>query len=487
MILLGAGASVEAGIPAAYEMTGKIAELFRQSPHYQTGSRVLAFVIGGLLFKRGMEGEDALTAGVNVEELFNAVQLLAERGRLEASPFVGSWHAVVDELDQIDPPEASLSAIHRAIQRGVAEQVKAAIPSHVAGFAASDIDRNLQSAVMGMARGRSVTSGSFSSLSHAVGKYISEYIREWTEKLRNTTPYNFELENELRKLADQRPRPGQGRVFESVAEHMIRTLIDIVWIKDPEKVKYLDPLVALGTTHKGTVVATLNYDNTVELAASTAGVPCDTGIAQWSQTGRFSFHPAGISLLKLHGSIEWEQGWLGGPDMMNHLEVRLVDLTEKRRMGYRPAVIFGHRNKLTAEGPFLDLLHVFVEALDSSDTLTVIGYSFGDPHINALLTRWMNGNAARKLRVVNPSFNAIRNRFTEELARIGAARVTVLQQQTGAALLALYAGQRQAALGSLADPTTDAAAGDGAPPTSDGNDSIEPEHGASPNGGPARH
>jgi len=164
-----------------------------------------------------------------------------------------------------------------------------------------------------------------------------------------------------------------------------------------------------------------------------------------------------------------------------------VDLTEKRRMGYRPAVIFGHRNKLTAEGPFLDLLHVFVEALDSSDTLTVIGYSFGDPHINALLTRWMNGNAARKLRVVNPSFNAIRNRFTEELARIGAARVTVLQQQTGAALLALYAGQRQAALGSLADPTTDAAAGDGAPPTSDGNDSIEPEHGASPNGGPARH
>ena len=60
-------------------------------------------------------------------------------------------------------------------------------------------------------------------------------------------------------------------------------------------------------------------------------------------------------------------------------------------------------------------------------------------------------------------------------------------KQTGAALLALYAGQRQAALGSLADPTTDAAAGDGAPPTSDGNDSIEPEHGASPNGGPARH
>ena len=443
MVLLGAGASVEAGIPAAYEMTGKIAEVFRQSPDYQTGSRVLAFVIGGLLFKRGMEGEDALTAGVNVEELFNAVQLLAERGRLEASPFVGSWHAVVDELDQIDPPEPSLSAIHRAIQRGVAEQVKAAIPSHVGGLAASDIDRNLQSAVMGMVQGRSATSGSFSSLSHAVDKYLSEYIKRWTENLRNTTPYNFELERELGKLADQRPRPGQGRVFESVAEHMIRTLIEIVWIKDPEKVKYLDPLVTLPSTRKLTVIATLNYDNTIELAASTAGVPCDTGIGGWSQTGKFSFNPAGISLLKLHGSIEWEQDWLTTSGQLRHLQVRLVDLTDKRRMGYRPAVIFGHRNKLTAEGPFLDLLHVFVEALDSCDMLTVIGYSFGDPHINALLTRWMNGNTARKMRVVNPSFNAIHNTFTEELVGIGPARVTVLQQETGAALLALYGDQKQ--------------------------------------------
>lgn len=440
MILLGAGASVEAGIPAAYEMTGKIAGLFRQSPHRQIDSRVLAFVIGGLLFKRGMEGEDALTAGVNVEELFNAVQLLAERGRLEASPFVGSWHAVVDELDQIDPPEVSLSAIHRAIQKGVAEQVKAAIPDHVPHFAASDIDRNLQSAVMTMAQRRSVSSGSFSSLSHAVGKYISEYIKMWTGKLRTAAPHNLELEHELKKLADQKPRPGQGRVFESVAEHMIGTLIDIVWIKDPEKVKYLNPLIMLASRQRGTVIATLNYDNTVELAASSAGISCDTGISEWSQKGRFCFDPANVPLLKLHGSVEWEQAWRESPDMMRHLEVRLVDLKDKERKRYRPAVIFGHRNKLTAEGPFLDLLHVFVEELDSSDMLTVIGYSFGDPHINALVTRWMNGTSGRKLRVVNPSFSAIDNVFTKELARIGAGRVTLIEKETGVALLDLYGG-----------------------------------------------
>src|SRR6266478_1181804 len=118
MILLGAGASVEANIPGAYGMTEKIFESFRNSRHDHIGSRVLAFVIGGLLFKRGLEGEDALASGVNVEELFNAVQLLSQRGQLEASPFVGSWHAFVEELDQIASPEPSLSAIHRAIQHG---------------------------------------------------------------------------------------------------------------------------------------------------------------------------------------------------------------------------------------------------------------------------------------------------------------------------------------------------------------------------------
>lgn len=443
MILLGAGASVEAGIPGAFEMTRKIADIFRNSPHHRTGSRVLSFVIGGLLFKRGIEGDDALASGVNVEELFNAVQLLAERGRLEASPFVGSWHAVVDDLDQIAPPEASLSAIHRAIQKGVAEQVKAAIPSYVAGFAASDIDRNLQGAITAMAQGRAVGFRSFSSLSHAVGNYISDYIKQWTEKLRSTTPHNSELEHELRKLANQKPKPGQGRVFEFVAEQMIRTLIDIVWIRAPEKVNYLTPLMMHAAAQPTMVIATLNYDNTVELAASATGVACDTGIAEWSQTGKFAFRPQGVSLLKLHGSIEWEQDLLGGPDMMEHLHVRSVDLTDRRKNGYRPAVIFGHRNKLTAEGPFLDLLHVFIDKLDSSDMLTVIGYSFGDPHINALLTRWMNGKTTRKLRIVNPSFRNIHSKFTAELARLGNSRVTVIQEDTGAALLTLYGESRQ--------------------------------------------
>jgi hypothetical protein len=419
-------------------MTERIAELFRASPRGRLDSRVLAFVIGGLLFKRGIDGEDALSSGVNVEELFNAVQLLADRGRLEASPFVGSWHAMVEELDTLDPPEASLDRIHRAIHDGVADQIRSAIPSHVSGFGAGDIDRNIHSTIQAMARGGSTSFGGFNSVSGAVGKYIEEYIKRWTDNLRRSPPHNFDLEQELGKLADQKPRPGQGRVFEFVAEHMIDTLIEIVWIKDAARVKYLHPIFALASKQDRLVVATLNYDNSVELAAASEGVPCETGITSWSQNGKFSFPEKGVALLKLHGSIEWQQDFRSGPETIEHLAVRAVDLTDMRRRGYRPAVIFGHRNKLTAEGPFLDLLQAFIAALEQSNLLTIVGYSFGDPHINALIARWLNGQSARRVRIVNRSFDKIRSKLADGLARLGTNRVEILQEEAGAALPRLY-------------------------------------------------
>ena len=87
MFLLGAGASMHAGVPVANEMTKKIIESFdTDSPEY----RVLTFVVGGLLFKEGQAGRNPTAGGVNVEDLFNAVQFLAGRHQLEASPFVGS-------------------------------------------------------------------------------------------------------------------------------------------------------------------------------------------------------------------------------------------------------------------------------------------------------------------------------------------------------------------------------------------------------------
>ena len=129
--------------------------------------------------------------------------------------------------------------------------------------------------------------------------------------------------------------------------------------------------------------------------------------------------------------------------MMAHLAVKKVDLSDKQKVSFRPAVIFGHRNKLTAEGPFLDLLRVFVDALDSSELLTIFGYSFGDPHINTLLMRWMNGSKDRHMRIVNPQHNNIHNRFIDELGRMAPTRKTILLKKASEAIAELYGESQQ--------------------------------------------
>lgn len=56
MLLLGAGASVEAGVPDAYKMTEAIAAGFRADPASGRHARVISFVISGLLFEAGEGG-----------------------------------------------------------------------------------------------------------------------------------------------------------------------------------------------------------------------------------------------------------------------------------------------------------------------------------------------------------------------------------------------------------------------------------------------
>ena len=109
MLLLGAGASVEAGIPSAYKMTQEIAlalenkargHLLREAKKAQVlKAHALNFVIGGLLFEEAKKGNNPFTTGINVEDVFNAMQLLADRDSLEASPFIGSWDSTVKHLD----------------------------------------------------------------------------------------------------------------------------------------------------------------------------------------------------------------------------------------------------------------------------------------------------------------------------------------------------------------------------------------------------
>ena len=100
LFLLGAGASVEAGVPDAYRMTNEMVKRLSEDDmsRYRRIDKVLQFVVGGLLFQQGIKGENPFD-GINIEDLFNAVKLLGDRQNSDLSPFISSWHPELEGLE----------------------------------------------------------------------------------------------------------------------------------------------------------------------------------------------------------------------------------------------------------------------------------------------------------------------------------------------------------------------------------------------------
>jgi hypothetical protein len=202
---------------------------------------------------------------------------------------------------------------------------------------------------------------------------------------------------------------------------MSRTLEKLSMIQDEKKVEYLKPILNLVKKQKRLVVATLNYDNAVELLAGGISVPYDTGIKDWIEKGAFEFSGDGVKLLKLHGSVywRWTEDIITSDLRMPHRQIRFI---EHYTDGFStmlavetPMVIYGQRNKLTTEGIFLDLLRQFDNELSKSNLLTVIGYSFRDEHINFYIKKFLIRDENNVIRIVMPDFEKSTVEFVEQL------------------------------------------------------------------------
>ncbi len=209
--------------------------------------------------------------------------------------------------------------------------------------------------------------------------------------------------------------------LEQIKLRMRGTLEKLASIEDVNKLEYLKPVLNLVNKQKRLVIATLNYDNAIELLSKENSVPCNTGIKDWIEKGDFDFSGDGIKLLKLHGSVYWR--W--SEDMttydlrMPHREIRYIEHFEERlRMQVSvetPMIIYGQRNKLTTEGIFLDLLRQFDDELSKADLLTVIGYSFRDEHINFYIKKFLNRDEKNVIRIVMPDFEKSPVEFVSQL------------------------------------------------------------------------
>lgn len=341
-ILLGAGASAEANVPTANDMVKRVHQLLR-ADHVTWKVIGPAFnaAVAGIHWYRANVKDDPLGA-IDVEDLYRVLVDLADRRSNYLGPFVGVWSQAVALAEQSD-----LTVVTKRVARGLAEDANAWL--------------------------------------HKVARAGAS---------RAGTPSWPQFERALRSALEQSGRHESGRVFQQAADELISTLRQLCWIQDPNRVAYLGPLLE-SAKRSPLWIASLNYDNTIELAAKAATIECNVGISAAGVQGiEFPIEPiAAVTLAKLHGSINWT--------LDGEWNISIADSPCEE-----PALLFGTGDKLRIQGPYLDLIFAFRSRLEITTDLETCGYSFRDGHINHLLLRWLMGGAERRLHVFDPRLAA---------------------------------------------------------------------------------
>ncbi len=419
-VLLGAGASRDAGIPVTTEMTQRIYDLTSGDPLVNREAvrlgRALGTVIGGLTYQKGIRGENPYQ-GLNVEEVFASVQMLANRSDIEAAPFIGSWHSVIEELEEEPASDYDFDRLYRATRDGMAEEIRKIVSKSSSPL--KQIQKDYERQV------------SKKNPKLEWGKWIGNALAGVFKELEGSTP-PMRSKQDFRKrmggIVRRDPNPRQANVFERLSEHMILSLRDLVWLREGHDVSYLKPLLDLGPQ---LIIYSLNYDNAVERLCQQNGIPYTVGV---TESGAVAFDPeAKVNLVKLHGSIDWVEIDSNRPLPLKGFRLARPEEMDNRNQMLPPAIIFGQGNKLTAEGPYLELLRRFGTGLEEHDNLLVVGYSFRDTHVNQYIAQWFNNNPNRRLVILcGPSFprEAENTLFPRNLLRYGGERVRVIPETT---------------------------------------------------------
>jgi hypothetical protein len=221
----------------------------------------------------------------------------------------------------------------------------------------------------------------------------------------------------IAEVARAAMQPGSGDMYGRLERELKSSVCGL--LASHEDVTYLTPLVELAAEQNGLDVATLNYDLTVEAMCRLQEFEVDTGIVGWEPGRPLAFRGTNtpkLNLLKLHGSIDWayEHRSPGGEDKTRFISTSVVTTIDPAQNRV-PAIVIGDREKLTANGPTLALIRGFEEALERAHRLVVVGYSFGDDHVNAIIRNWVNTNESRTLTVLDPYWPRDPNGFQKDL------------------------------------------------------------------------
>ena len=114
IILLGAGASAEAGIPDSNEMVQSIEDLVTSDdPKWRNFRDLYRYIKASIFYADGLAGKFGGKVHYNVERLVNVLDELQQRERHTLYPFVGAWNAML--VDVAGPEFANVQGFRSAI------------------------------------------------------------------------------------------------------------------------------------------------------------------------------------------------------------------------------------------------------------------------------------------------------------------------------------------------------------------------------------
>ena len=292
VVLLGAGASVEAGIPHSSAMISEIEESIRNGvDDWSKYEALYHYVKSAIYYAEGIHGRFNEDVNYNIEKLVDTLNEISKRNQHTLYPFVGAWNpALVDvagkEFELIEQFRDAI--VHILKMKWLAVKNYATAASYYQGLL--DLQRSLK--------------------------------------------------------------------------HPLR-------------------------------VFSLNYDLCLEECAKRNDRSVESGFGNdqkwdWRLFDHNPQDPKDIYLYKLHGSMDWtyENEQLTYHDAYSAIS--------------HPAIIFGTSYKLEYRDPFLFLTYEFRRWTLDSRLIILIGYGFGDEHINMIIRQALSSDSGRILLAVGP-------------------------------------------------------------------------------------
>ena len=110
---------------------------------------------------------------------------------------------------------------------------------------------------------------------------------------------------------------------------------------------------------------------------------------------------AAIRLFKLHGSLDWVEDGAYGLCSLQYPRHKQAEDIEGDNV--KPLLIFGTAHKLSPREPFLTMTYSFAQRVLNTTILAIVGYSFGDEHVNQIIRQGVEKNPKLRVLVVGPS------------------------------------------------------------------------------------